>query len=268
MLNKKLLAVFIILSLITFTSCSAAVMDTERRQEASSYEEKTVDAKSSLQLGIDCDYAEIEAYSWDREQVKFEITRRLRGNSSKEKLTDKLDKLEAKINAKKNNITISGSCRLQGAAYPDCCLEIRIYTPRKINNIDCRLKSGRIKFFDNIRCNVNFDLKNANLEINSLEGKISFKADSGAVRISSGKLENGSTIQMGKGNVNIKASCVEGGEYSVNTQNGIIKLELPAELNAAFEYPGSDQAAEADYNTRPAKFRLKSGVGKIEIIRT
>lgn len=270
-MKRNLLSIITIMICIILGACSSDAREAGVRQEASSYEEKIVDVKLPVQLSMDCDYAEIETYSWDREQVKFEITRRIRGNSSRQKLADKLDKLETKIVKKDNQVGITGSCRLKDADYPDSCLELRIYTPRKMSNISCSLKKGKIKLFDNIKCNVDFKVTDASLEINSLQGRITYKGDKGMIRISSGELYSGSSIQVGKGSVEIKASCKEGGEYFVDAGDGFIKLELPSAIKAYFDYPGSDQLGQTDEtegSESRARFRLKSGIGKIEINRT
>lgn len=270
-MKKHLLAIITITLCTMLAGCSPAAREAGIRQETSSYEEKAVDVNMPLRLSVDCDYAEIETYSWDREQVKFEITRRVRGNLSKQKLADRLDKLETKITKKDNTVSITGSCRLKYADYPDCCLQLRIYTPRSMKNMDYKLKKGTIKLLDNVKCDVAFAVKDASLEINSLEGKISYKGDAGTVRIFSGILYNGSNIQVGRGNVDIKASCKAGGDYQVNALSGFIKLELPSDINATFDYPGSDQlnrTKDPEGGGSPAKFRLKSGIGRIEINRT
>ena len=257
----------LIILCIALTACRSVDSSTEPRQEVSSYEERIIDANLPVQLKLDCDYGEFEVYNWDRKQVKFEITRRIRGSKKKELLEKQLDKQKIEIQKEEKLISLKGKAGVESADYPDCCVVVRIYVPRRVVEIDCYLVEGQMRFLDDMKCNLKISAKKADVEVNSLEGNIKYIADEGWVRISAGELGKDSGIWTGKGNIFVAAACIEGGEYTMDTGNGMIRLEIPKDMEAVFEYLGADENINSQEITNPARFKLRSGIGKIEVIR-
>jgi len=61
------------------------------KKAVSLYSEKIVEAGGPLVLDIFCDSGNIEMYTWDKDGVKFEMTKRVRGTESEEILSQKLN---------------------------------------------------------------------------------------------------------------------------------------------------------------------------------
>jgi hypothetical protein len=267
-MNKKFIITSLIVFCICLTSCSVNTAYAPR-QEVSSYEEQVIDADLPLQLELECDYGEIEVYRWDRKQVKFETTRRIRGTEPKEKLTDKLGRIQIKTDKKEKIISYMGKSGLREADYPDFCLILRIYIPKRTEGINIKLSEGSVLFLDDMKCNISVAAGHADLEIKCMEGRINYLADEGRARIMAGELDTDSVISTGKGNIDVRAAFKEGGNYVLETGSGMVRLEVSKDLNADFNYSGAEQeeSAVGEGGILPARFKLKSGIGKIDVIR-
>jgi len=75
------------------------------------YSEKIVEAGGPLVLDIFCDSGNIEMYTWDKDGVKFEMTKRVRGTESEEILSQKLNNFNIDINENENKLFSSRSTK-------------------------------------------------------------------------------------------------------------------------------------------------------------
>jgi hypothetical protein len=253
--------------MLFFSSCAKNDVKPAPRREVSIYTERTIPAASPYNLSIECDYGNFEFYNWDKKEVKFEITHKVRDGRRKPELDKMLERFKTSTSEEAGKIGLKCSYNGKDGNYEDTFTVVRIFMPAKSSFIDCTLSQGKLKFFDDLNCSLKLDVGNAEVEINRLKGIINYTGSIGNLRISSGVIYSDSSIVTSSGNIRVKACFESPGEYSFNTGAGIIELDLPEELNAVIESNGKCTANVASGADPCSKFLLKCGVGKININR-
>ena len=261
----KLLLIVAVALCTALSGCKGSVVENGPKKEVSAYSEKIIEADIPLQLVLDCENSSIEVYSWNRNEVKFEMTKRIKGRESKDNLFKLLNGFNIFTNKESGRINLI--CRYKGNSgkFAECLLGLKVFIPKKTNRIDCTQKTGKLKFIDDLHCNLNINTDSVVVEINRLEGRLVYKTKSGDLRISAGVIETDSFAQAIDGNIRIKGQFREAGSYSFKTGTGIVGLCLPDDLNAAFENLGQVETCNFIKGDYPAKFKLESKIGKIEI---
>lgn len=230
----------------------------------SDYSEKTIETGTPLQMDIDCGNGSIELYSWNKKEVKFEITRTVRGREEREYLLKRLDGFKLDIGAEAGRVYLKSGFT-GGRGHVEGLADFRIYIPKKTAAIRLVQKDGSLHFLDDFNGDISVEAGDLAVDINRLEGKLTCKLDRGDVDVSSGELGNGSSVRVENGNIRIKAAFEEAGSYNIGTGFGILDLCLPEETNAVFEAYGMLEAADFSEGERPSRFRLESKTGKISI---
>lgn len=234
------------------------------RMTVSDYSEKTVEAGIPLQLDIDCGNGDIEVYSWNKKEVKLEITRTVQGREDRNKLLQRLDDFKLDIGGEGDRLSLKSSFK-GGGRLVEGRTDLRIYVPKKTASFKLVQKGGRLHFLDDFNGDVSVEADRLDLDINRLEGKLTCDLDRGDVNISSGELGDGSSVLVENGNIRIKAAFEESGSYNIRTGFGILELSLPEETNAVFDAYGVLEAADFSEGERPSRFRLESKAGRISI---
>jgi hypothetical protein len=149
----------------------------------------------------------------------------------------------------------------------DKSVDLKVYIPKKVDSIDIKLDTGTIKFFDDVRSEINLNVDSVNVDINKLIGRVIMVADMGDLRISGGKLESGSSIKTNFGNIRVKTELEETGEYYFGTNVGSIDLSLPEGTEFDVEAKGSIRSNEFEQCFSGAKIKLESKMGDINLTR-
>jgi len=256
----------IVLFVFIFAGCSSNVNFVSKKV-VSSYSEESVEVEYPLSIDITGDSGNIEMFSWDRDEVKFEITKKIRGIQPKEELTKMLENF--KISTKKEGKRVVFRSEYKGNIKnpSDKSVDLKVYVPKKVDSVDINLNVGTIKFFDDIRGVINLDVDSVNVDINKLIGKIIMTAHMGNVRISEGRLESGSSVKTDFGNIIIKTELEETGEYYFRTEVGSIDLSLPEDSEFDVEAKGSIRLNEFEQCFSGAKIKLESKMGDINLTR-
>lgn len=277
----------IILFFIAFilSACGVAHGKTDKKIEGRLYSEEIIELKGKYNLDISCDIGNIAIYTWKRDDIKFEITRRISGTYKKELIDEKLEDFE--IDLKTDDDTVFLKSRYKGGNKEsfNVSVDYIIYMPKSIDNMNYKVGKGKIKIFDDVRGILKAELGNADLEINRFNGVLNISGDEGNVKISSGKISGNSRIIKKIGNINIKSEFDSFGEYEIYTGlghidlltpgNSLIKFETVGELTkneflhngrkGTIASSGTKQAYSLQYEEKVAKVRLKSELGKISI---
>ncbi len=260
----KVVAVFLLLN-VFLTGCGSQAVSLGPKREAVSYGGKTISPEGPVSLYITCDYSNIELYSWDKKEVKVEIAKKVRGIEGKDVLERELGNFIIAIENEKDKVFINSEYKgaIKGAA--DKTADLKVYMPKVISSLNCKLGLGTVKMYDDIKCRLNVDIDMANTEINRFEGRLSFKAGLGNLKIAAGRIEKGSEVLVDKGNISIKAEIENVGEYDYKTGMGNIDLMLPADSQVSFENVGTVESNEFKEAVYPAKIHLRTDMGKISI---
>lgn len=263
-LRKIILMMTGIVCAALLCGCADTTAAIAPKKDFAKYSEQAFHISKPPRLHIQNDAGNIEIYSWDRKTVKFEITRRIR-SSKDEELVEKEFK-DFRIEWKQQGDEISFYTSYNGKRKDpiDTAVDLKIYIPKRIVSINCKLDLGKIKIYDDLVCELGFKIYMANVEINRFEGKINFDAHMGDLRISNGCLDKDSKVRIDMGNILIKAAYMEG-TYDFSTNMGNIELNVPSDLKVSLEAAGTIEANETEPGNHPVVIKARSGMGKIAL---
>jgi hypothetical protein len=233
--------------------------------EVSDYCERTAKIEHALELNLASDFSNIEVYTWDRKEVKFEITRRLRDSEDREVLEKRLADLSIDVEQQENKITFRSEYKGTIKGKNDKNLDLRLFLPQKIRVMNYRIGSGSIKFLDDIKCELNILSKSADIKMNKFSGKLDIEGEIGNVELAGGKIRNNSEIKEKVGNINVNAELEERGTFSFETDVGNVDLVLPKDSDVQVESIGNIAVNDFTYNLLSPKVMVKSNLGKVTI---
>lgn len=262
---KNISAALLCICFVLLSACSTGNINLGPKREVTSYSEKTFPAEQPPELDIACDSGDIEIYSWNKKEIKFEITERVRGIQTKEILQKKLKDFDVTMKQEGNKILFKSQYKGSIKSPADRSVNLKIYLPKRVLAMKYQMDIGTLKFFDDVSCTLTAQLNMVNTSINKFDGKFNVTADMGNVRVDSGFIKQGSSIKTNMGNIIIKSGFEESGEYSFETEMGNIDLTLPAHTKAAFESIGAVEVNELQASASAANVKLRSGMGKISI---
>jgi len=262
----RLFLLVLVFFAVIITGCSGAA-SFEPKKVVSSYNEESIEVEYPLYIDITGDSGNINIFSWDRDEVKFEITKKLRGIQSKEELAKMLEDFEITAEKRGKKIVFNSEYKGKIKNPSNKSVDLRVYIPKKVDSIDIKLDTGIIKFFDDVRSEINLNVDSVNVDINKLIGKVIMVADMGNLRISGGMLKSGSSVKTNFGNISVKTELEETGEYYFGTNIGSIDLSLPEGTEFDVEAKGSIRSNEFEQCFSGAKIKLESKMGDISLTR-
>lgn len=255
----------LIMMVFILSGCGIAQAEISHTFEVRSYSEQLMEIEQTENLDVLCDSSNIEVYVWNRDSIKFEITRRVRGAYKKEILLEKLEDFKMGIENEKNSICLKINYKGNQKKSIEASVDLKIYIPRKIECMNYKVDSGSIKLFDDIRGVLNADLDNADIEINRLDGVLNVTGNAGNVKVSSGKMSGSSSICKLDGNISIKSEFDETGEYIFSTRRGFIDVCAPSDSKVGFDTVGKLEINQFDYEENAPKVRISSEMGRIAV---
>lgn len=261
---KLRIAIISILFCCVFISgCNGENILLGPKREVTSYSERTFNLDKPLDLKMVSDSGNIEIYNWDKKKVKFEITKRVKGNQKD--LPELLDNFKITINQEGCNVVFTSEYNGKMKNPADRGVDLKVYIPKKIELISCELDLGTIKFLDDMKCNIDVDVKTANIDINRLVGAVNITGDMGNLRIQDGIIKGESTVNVNFGNIYIKGELEQGKKYDFKTGAGNIDLELPEDTQLDLECVGNLAVNEFSTGLYDTQLNLKSDMGRISI---
>ena len=274
----------IVLSIIFFVLCILAVSCSEEKKlpmrKVTEYTEKMVETKLPLQLKLDCENCKLEIYRWKKQMVKFEYTTSVTGEYSEERLAEQLESFTIKTMASDSDVTFKSS--YNGGMRTNGSLELRVYIPKRTERIELVCKKGNLKLFDDMEGELLIRGEKLDVDINRLDGRLECSIEEGDVRLTAGKLSDGSMIKTVRGNICIKAEYDPAGIYHFIAKEGLLDVFLPKNLNVIFNHDFPSEYVDAEYsyeeylrtelkedvlNQEAACFELESGINRIHITR-
>lgn len=278
--------IIIILLAFILSGCGIAYGKTDTKIAVSSYSENTIKLKGKYNLDISCDVGNIDVYTWNRDEIKFEITRRASGTYKKELLMEKLENFDIEIKSDNDTVFMKSVYKGGNKDFYGVIVNYTVYMPKAIDYVNYRIGEGELKLYDDMQGVLNAKLDNADIQINRFDGILNICGEEGDVKLSSGKIKGNSKVNKKVGNIIIKAEFDENGEYSICTGLGHIELLAHTRSKISFETVGEltinefegnvlktsneiNHKQKQGYNSsnedKVAKVRLKSGLGKISI---
>lgn len=259
---KYLKAVILFLSfLILSSSCSEDSAFMVKSQEVCQYIEKSSNLNKRFNLNLDIDNGNVEIYIWKKDEIGFDIKKCIRGPENKDVLLKKMKDIEIDYGVKDNLVYCIS--KNKGKKSISKSISLKLFMPQKIMNMDCKIRTGKIKIYDDINCSLTMAVKNADTEINSLRGKICFKGDKCNFRINGGELAPDSYVKLNRGNIFIHAAITGNSVYDFRTKVGNLLLELPENSKIRFNSEGLIIDNEFSSEESVTEISLKTGMGKV-----
>lgn len=262
---KFLKSLTVIVSCIVLSGCSQPAVYTKPKIESTAYSEKVIKVDQPLDLELVCDYGNIEMYSWDKPEVKFEMKKRVRGTQERAQLDEKLR--DFKIDTKQAGAKVTFTAEYTGSikSSEDKLLDLRVYIPRQVKGISQKMEKGYIKFQDDLRCLLNIEAKTAQVDINRIDGAVKLNVGTGNVKIGSGRIKADSEIVVNLGNIYAKCQYDNKVKCRYETNTGNVELFLPSDFQNGIDYMGTLDVNEFPAMKRDKDLTVKSGVGNISL---
>ncbi|HOM02088.1 MAG TPA: hypothetical protein PLH43_04585 [Acetivibrio sp.] len=264
-MRHRIIILAALVQLVILSGCTSSKTVLGPKKEVNSYSEETVEVEKLLVLDIFCDSGNIEMYTWDKDKVKFEMTKRVRGTEDEETLKQKFENFSIDISQNENNVIFRSEYKGKDKNPIDKSIDLKIYVPKAEKTLNLKLDTGNIKFYDDIKGVLNADINMANMEINRFLGVVNIKGNVGNVIISNGKIYGTSGIIKNIGSISVKAELQEGGDYTFKTGTGNIDLMLPKYSKISFESVGELEVNEFSDFSHPTKAKVETSMGKIAI---
>ncbi|NLL06683.1 MAG: hypothetical protein GX270_13065 [Clostridiaceae bacterium] len=278
--------IIIILFAFMLSGCGTAYGKTDTKIEVSSYSENTIKLNGRYSLDISCDIGNIGIYTWKRDEIKIEITRRVKGTYKREMLMEKLENFDIELITDNDTVFLKSRYKGRKKDLYDAIVDYTIYMPKTIEHMNYKVSEGKVRIYDDIQGVLKAELDNTDIQINRFNGVLNIFGEEGDVKISNGKIKGNSEVSKKAGNIFIKAEFDQNGEYMISTGFGHIELLAEAGSKINFETVGEltinefeqngfitsngiNQLKMQGYNLsnedKVPKVKLKSELGKISI---
>ena len=255
----------IILILTVLCSCSEGWLVSGPKRQLVSHDEHTIKVVYPLQVHISIDFGNIELYAWDKDEIKLETSAKLRGTGSEDKLKEGFKDFDLLINEGDSGIEIKSIYTGSVKSPADRSFDVKIYMPRTFVTLDLQLDTGKIKFFDDIKCDLTVQVNMANIDINRIEGTMEVEGDMCDLRVCHGELRSGSSVKVNFGHIRVKAKLDEAGTYNFETGTGNIELSLPEETKIDLDAFGTTDVKDFEIADDGIRIRAHTGMGNVSL---
>lgn len=264
-MNRFLALFFFHILFLVFTGCEKANVVLNPKIELTQYTTQSFKVTKPQHLNIINHSGRVDFLKWKESEIKFEMTKRVRGRQEKKILKNELNNLQIKIKAEHETMTLESFYDGKIKNPMDYGLDILIYLPEEISTVKCNMDLGKIRFLDKFKGNLLMKTNLVDIEINDIEGRITISGDMGDVRINQGFMLSESSVKLNNGNILIKAKIEQKGEYTFKTEIGNIDLAFPETSEIHFENVGTMKSNEFTSKGHGVKVRTFSGMGRAVI---
>lgn len=261
----RIIMTVIIISMSILQGCSALNFNVGPKKEVRAYSEKILSVEQPLELEIKSDFSNTEIYGWDKYEVKFEITKKVRGIQDKKVLAEKLEDFDINISQNVNKVEFKSEYKGSIKSPADKSVDLRVFIPRKTKFMVFALGVGSMKFYDDIKGELKITMDMANIEVNKFEGAIKVDGNMGNFKIGNGKISGDSHVIVKAGNISIKAAHEENKSFRYETDIGNVDLLLPVSSKISIETIGTLEVNEFAKSANTGKVTAISKMGKISI---
>lgn len=267
--QSRFLVIAIIMLAYAMVSCDRKPEGPYSRITA--YGKETVGSGISTELTVEIENGKIDVYTHDSGNVVFETSIKASAAGNADSIKEKMREAGyTGYSIKDSNGKIMFKCPGDGnfKGLYDVRTDVVIYIPVRTKSVNIRVEKGSITFHDDMKCDVDINANTAGIKINRLNGRIRIDGKVGNVRISSGKLKNGSQIRIGSGNLYIAADEYQPGKYSFETERGNITVINPKKSEVTYENLGIVKEICNSDPDHAVKISLRSDIGEISVKNT
>lgn len=257
--------------ILAYTTASCDRKPEEPYSHITVYGKEMVGSGMPAELTVEIENGEIEVYTHDSDKIVFETAIKASVAGDADSIKEKM--LEAgytSYSIENNNGKIMfkypGNSKIKDLY--DVRTDVVIYIPIRTKSVNIRAGKVSITFHDDVKCDIDISVNTAGIKIGRLNGRIRIDGKVGNVRISSGKLKEGSQIRVGSGNLYIAADEYQPGRYSFETEKGNITVINPKKSEATYENLGVVKESCYSGPDHTVKISLRSDIGEISVKNT
>jgi hypothetical protein len=247
-------------------SCEKKSAGTFRHIEV--YGKETVNSRTAAELFVEIENGKIEVYTHDSNDIIFETAIKASGTGDEDSIRKNILAAGYSIKSDNAKIVFKYPGNKKSKDLYNVSTNVIVYIPVRTKNINIRVEKGNIIFHDNVKCDIDINVITAGVNISRLIGRLRIGGKVGNVRISSGKLKDGSHISMETGNLHIAAEEYQPGTYTFETEKGNITVIIPAKSEVTFENLGIVRENYSSASEHAVKISLRSDIGEISIKNT
>ncbi len=232
----------------------------------SQYKNSSIEISKAINdVDITIDSGNLKIYFWDKMEIRFVAKHTIRGNKTTEELEKLLDKYSIKTEKQGKVFLFNVDYKGKIMNIQDTYTDIELTIPRRIKKINISEQLGSLTVEDKFEGDIVTKLDSVNSEIKLLNGKLVYEGKEGNLRLNSGRLLNGSRVEINSGNIYIKAKCQEKSKYLFQTETGNIELNFPISSNILIESFGTVQNNQFTGMDGNVEVKTSTNMGKISV---
>ena len=225
----KRLSLYILIILIAIiTGCGSDKDAVTIKHGVSQYKNSSVEITKGIDtININVDSGNLQIYFGDKRELEFEVKHTIRDFKTNKELEKLLKEYTISSKEQKNTLLFTVDYKDKIKSSQTIFSDIKLTISRRIKKINISQQHGSLTFEDKYEGDIAAKLDYVNSEIKAMEGKLIFDCGTGNLRLNSGKLLNGSLVDINSGSIYVKAECMDTSKYSFKTQKGNIVLNFP-----------------------------------------
>lgn len=263
----KRLSLYILIILIAIiTGCGSEKASITTKNGISQYKNSSIEiAKGTDTLNINVDSGNLQIYCGDKNEIKFELKHTIRDYKTNEALEKMLKKYSITSKEQKNTLFFTVDYKDKIKNTQSIYTDIKLTISRHIKKINISQQLGSFTIEDKYEGDIAAKLDFVNSEIKSMEGQLLFECGTGNLKLNSGKLLNGSRVDINSGSISVKAECQEQSKYLFQTQKGNVELNFPVNSNILLESFGTVQNNQFTGMEGNIEIETSTKMGKISV---
>lgn len=258
--------IYISITMLIFLTGCGSNYTAASKQDASLYKNSDFEiSRLTDTVNINIDSGNVQIYCWDEKKIKLESKHTVRDYKTPEGLENLLKKYSIETSEQNKIFTVNIKYKASIRKDQDIYTDLKLTLPKRIKNLNINQQSGSFIIEDKYEGNLTARFDSVNSEIKTIKGQVNIKCSKGNTRVNSGKLSNGSYIDVESGNIFIKGECQEQSNYAFRTQAGNIKLFFPLNSDMLIESFGTVQNNQFSGVEGSIKVEAYAKMGKISV---
>jgi len=263
---RQLSLYIVIILIVIITGCGSDKAAITTKNGVSQYKNSSIEITKVIDtININVDSGNLQIYLDDKNEIDFRVKHTIRDYKTNEELEKLLKKYSITSKKQKNSLFFTVDYRDKIKGTQTVCSDIKLTISRRIKKINISQQLGSLAIEDKYEGDIVAKLDSVNSEIKSMEGKLSFECVTGNLRLNSGKLLDGSLVDINSGSIYVKAECMDKSKYSFKTQKGNIRLNFPVSSDILLESFGTVQNNQFTGLVGNIEIETSTKMGKISV---
>lgn len=263
----KHISLYILIILIAIiTGCGSGKDIVTSKHGAFEYKNSSMQITKDINtMEINIDSGNLQIYCWDNNEIKFEAKHTVIDNKTNEELEKLLKKYSITSKELKNTFYFTVDYKDKIKKTQNIYTDIKLTIPRHIKKMNIFQQMGSLIIEDKYEGDIAAQLDYVNSEIRSMKGQLIYKGDKGNLRLDSGELSKGSSVDINSGSIFVKAECQQQSKYLFQTQKGNVELNFPVNSNILLDTFGTVQNNQFTGIEGNIEIETSTKMGKISV---